>query len=99
MSKIKISSGSSLENPIGFSRAVRIGNIIAVSGTAPLAADGTTVHRGDMYRQTLRCLEIMAEAIKRAEGNLEDTIRTRIYLADMDSWQQAAKAHGEFFGN
>ena len=77
-----ISSGSPFEKPIGFSRAVRIGNRIAVSGTAPIAADGSVAHPGDMYRQTLRCLDIIREAIEAADGRLTDVIRTRVYLTD-----------------
>ena len=93
-----ISSGSPFEKPIGFSRAVRMGDRIAVSGTAPIAPDGTAAHPGDMYRQTRRCLEIIQDAIEAAGGRLEDVIRTRIYLTDAERWQEAARAHGEVFG-
>jgi enamine deaminase RidA (YjgF/YER057c/UK114 family) len=94
-----ISSGSPYEQPIGFSRAVRIGNRISVSGTAPIAADGSAAHPGDMYGQALRCLEIIRDAIEAAGGRLEDVIRTRVYLTDADRWQDAASAHGKLFGN
>ncbi len=94
-----ISSGSPFEKPIGFSRAVRIGGRIVVSGTAPIAADGSTAHPGDMYRQTLRCLEIIREAVAAAGGRLSDVIRTRVYLTDADRWQDAASAHGKIFGD
>ena len=94
-----ISSGSPFEKPIGFSRAVRLGDRIAVSGTAPIAPDGTTAHPGNMYRQTLRCLDIIREAIEAAGGRLEDVIRTRIYLTDALRWQDAASAHGKVFGD
>ncbi|MCB2169011.1 MAG: RidA family protein [Deltaproteobacteria bacterium] len=94
-----ISSGSPFEKPIGFSRAVRIGSRIAVSGTAPIAADGSVAHPGDMYRQTLRCLDIIREAIEAAAGCLADVIRTRVYLTDADRWQDAASAHGKIFGD
>lgn len=97
MKRINISSGSAYEKPIGFSRAVRIGNIISVAGTAPLAADGTTSHPNDLYNQTKRCLEIMIKAIADAGGKPENVIRTRIYLKDISDWENAAKAHGEFF--
>jgi enamine deaminase RidA (YjgF/YER057c/UK114 family) len=97
MNRINISSGSEYEKPIGFSRAVRIGNIICVSGTAPLAEDGTTEHPGDLYLQTNRCIEIMKRAIVDSGGKLEDVIRTRIFLKDISDWKQAAKAHGEYF--
>jgi enamine deaminase RidA (YjgF/YER057c/UK114 family) len=94
MERLHISSGSAYEKPIGFSRAVRIGNIIAVSGTAPIAENGSTAFPGDLYNQTKRCLQIMQKAITDAGGRLEDVIRTRIYLADISIWEQAARAHG-----
>ena len=97
MQRKNVSSGSKFEKPIGFSRAVRIGEMIAVSGTAPLLADGSTAARGDVYGQTKRCLEIMQKAIEDIGGNLEDVIRTRIMLVDISTWEKAAKAHGEVF--
>jgi enamine deaminase RidA (YjgF/YER057c/UK114 family) len=97
MKRINISSSSEFEKPIGFSRAVRIGNILSVSGTAPIAQDGTTAHRNDLYNQTKRCLEIMKKAITDAGGKLENVIRTRILLKDISDWENAAKAHGEYF--
>ena len=97
MQRKNVSSGSKFEKPIGFSRAVRIGEMIAVSGTAPLLADGSTASKGDVYRQTKRCLEIMQKAIEDAGGNLEDVIRTRIMLVDISTWEKAARAHGEVF--
>ena len=93
-----ISSGSPFEKPIGFSRAVRVGNAIAVSGTAPIAPGGGTAYPGDLYRQTRTCLEIIKDAIEKAGGHLEDVIRTRIMLVDITRWQESARAHGEFFG-
>ncbi|MGD8703072.1 MAG: RidA family protein [Desulfosarcina sp.] len=98
MQKQMISSGSPFEKTIGFSRAVRIGNTIAVSGTAPIAPGGGAAYPGDLYRQTRTCIEIIKDAIERAGGRLEDVIRTRIMLSDIDRWQEAARAHGEFFG-
>jgi enamine deaminase RidA (YjgF/YER057c/UK114 family) len=99
MQRKNISSGSPFEKPIGFSRAVRMGNIIAVSGTAPLEADGSTACVRDVYGQTRRCLEIMKKAIQDAGGKLDDVIRTRIMLTDISSWEQAARAHGEIFSD
>ena len=93
-----ISSGSPFEKPIGFSRAVRVGNIIAVSGTAPIAPGGGTAYPGDIYRQTCTCIEIIRDAIEKAGGSLTDVIRTRTMLTDIGRWQEAARAHGEFFG-
>ncbi|MFX1516990.1 MAG: RidA family protein [Promethearchaeota archaeon] len=97
MTRINVSSGSPFEEPIGFSRAVRIKNIIAVSGTAPIKPDGSTFALGDPYEQTKYCIEIMKKAIEEAGGKLDNTIRTRIFLRDISNWKKAAKAHGEFF--
>jgi enamine deaminase RidA (YjgF/YER057c/UK114 family) len=94
----QISSGSPFEKPIGFSRAVRIGNTIAVAGTAPIAEDGAAACRGDLYGQTLRCLAIIQAAVEAAGGRLTDIIRTRVMLTDIDRWEEAGRAHGEFFG-
>ena len=97
MKRYLVSSGSEYEEPIGFSRAVRIGNIISVSGTAPIAEDGSTAYPNDLYNQTKKCIEIIRKAIIDVGGQLEDVIRTRIYLKDISIWMEAAKAHGEYF--
>lgn len=73
--------------------------MISVSGTAAIAPDGSTAHIGDVYLQTKYCLEIMKAAIEEAGGKIEDTVRTRVMLVDCDTWQDAAKAHGEFFAD
>jgi enamine deaminase RidA (YjgF/YER057c/UK114 family) len=99
MTRLNVSSGSPYEKPIGFSRAARVGNVIAVAGTAPVAADGNTACPGDVYGQTKRCLEIIKKAIEDAGGSIEDTIRTRIMMTDISRWEEAAKAHGEMFGD
>jgi len=92
-----ISSGSPFEPKIGFSRAVRIGPLVAVSGTAPIAADGGVAAPGDVYGQTKRCLEIIAQAIGDAGLGLQSVIRTRVMLTDVSRWEDAARAHGEVF--
>jgi enamine deaminase RidA (YjgF/YER057c/UK114 family) len=97
MKRLNISSGSAYEKPIGFSRAVRIGNIISVSGTAPIGDDGNTFMPGDLYNQTIRCIEIIKKAIIDAGGQMENVIRTRLYLKNISDWENAAKAHGEYF--
>jgi enamine deaminase RidA (YjgF/YER057c/UK114 family) len=97
MERKLISSGSSYEPTIGFSRAVRVGPHIAVSGTAPIAPDGGVASPGDMYGQTRRCLEIIQKAIEAAGGKLEYVVRTRMFLKDMSRWEEAGRAHGEFF--
>ncbi|WP_029134442.1 RidA family protein [Sedimenticola selenatireducens] len=91
-----VSSGSHLEEPIGFSRACRVGNVISVSGTAPIK-NGETACIGDVYGQTKYCLELSIQAIQEAGGNPTDIIRTRIMLTDISRWEEAAKAHGELF--
>lgn len=93
-----VSSGSPLEPEIGFSRAVRIGNLLAVAGTAPIAPDGSVASPGNVYGQAMRCLQIVAAAIAEAGMDLHDVIRTRIMLTDMRAWRDAARAHGELFG-
>jgi enamine deaminase RidA (YjgF/YER057c/UK114 family) len=97
MERKLVSSGSVFETRIGFSRAVRVGSHIAVSGTAPLLAGGDTACPGDLYGQTKRCLEIIETAIKEADGKREHIVRTRVFLKEMTNWQEAGRAHGEFF--
>lgn len=99
MKRENISSCSPFEASIGFSRACRIGQFLSVAGTAPLSADGTTASPGDVYAQTKRCLEISKTALEAAGGSLEGVIRTRIMLTDISRWQEAGRAHGEYFGN
>ncbi len=97
MARQSVSSGSPYEKPIGFSRAVRVGNVIAVSGTGPIGPDGKTAC-ADAYGQTKRCLEIVKEAIETAGGRLEDVVRTRMMVSDVSKWEEVARAHGEYFG-
>ncbi len=95
----KVSSRSPYENQIGFSRAVRRGKIIAISGTAPILPDGSTAYLGDVYLQTRRCLEIIKQAIEETGGRITDVIRTRVMLTDITKWKRAGKAHGEIFSD
>jgi enamine deaminase RidA (YjgF/YER057c/UK114 family) len=92
-----VSTGSPYEPIIGISRAVRIGNIIAVSGTAPLGPDGKTVGAGDPAAQARRCFEISRLALEQLGATLGDVIRTRILLARIEDWRAVAEVHGEFF--
>jgi enamine deaminase RidA (YjgF/YER057c/UK114 family) len=92
-----ISSGSPFEPQIGFSRAVHVGNMLAIAGTAPIAPDGGVASPGNVYGQTKRCLEIIAQAVASAGFELADVIRTRVMLTDISRWQEAARAHGEVF--
>lgn len=94
---VTVSSGSPYEAAIGFSRAVRIGDVVAVSGTAPIAADGSVAAPGDGYGQMRRCLEIIGEALSDAGAELGNVQRTRIYLRQGADWQGVARAHQEVF--
>jgi len=93
-----VSSGSPYEPTVGISRAVRVGKIIAVSGTAPLGPDGKTVAIGDAGGQARRCLEIIANALEQAGGSLRQVIRTRTLLVRIEDWGLVAAVHAEFFG-
>ena len=90
-------SASPYEQLIGFSRAVRDGSRIVVSGTAPIGPDGETVP-GGAYEQAARCLEVILEAVEALGGRREDVIRTRMYLLSRDDWEAVGRAHGEVFG-
>lgn len=98
MARQLVTSGSPLELTIGFSRAVRCGPYLAVAGTAPIGPDGAAAHPGDVYEQTRLCFAIASRAIEDAGGRLQDVVRTRVMLTDIDRWREAARAHGEFFG-
>jgi enamine deaminase RidA (YjgF/YER057c/UK114 family) len=87
-----------MEPVIGFSRAVRVGQFITVAGTAPIPATGGPSTTEDLYGQTRRCLEIIRGAIEQAGGSIEHVTRTRIMLTDLADWREAARAHGEVFG-
>ncbi|HEY8520566.1 MAG TPA: RidA family protein [Gammaproteobacteria bacterium] len=92
-----ISSGSPYEPKVGISRAVRVGDVIAVSGTAPLGPDGRTVGRGDPAAQARRCLEIIRAALEDTGASLADVVRTRTLLVRIEDWEAVARVHGEFF--
>jgi len=97
MTRQLVSSGSPFEPVIGFSRAVRVGDIVAVGGTAPLAADGTTVAPGDAAGQARRCFEIIEAALRDAGASLADVVRTRIFLKRIEDWKAVGEVHGELF--
>jgi enamine deaminase RidA (YjgF/YER057c/UK114 family) len=93
------SSGSPYEPQIGFSRAHRIGSQVAVSATAAIGDHGVTVGVGDMYVQTVRCLDIAERALTEVGASIDDVIRTRLMITDMSRWAEAGRAHGERFAN
>ena len=94
-----VSTGSPFEPKVGISRAVPSGQLIAVTGTAPLRKDGKTVTKGDAAGQARRCLEIIQSAIEGLGGRLSDVTRTRILLTRIEDWEQVAAVHGEFFAS
>ena len=93
----RASSGSPYEPIIGFSRAVRKGPHIAVSGSGPIGPDGKTTGIGDPEMQARRCFEIVRKAIEDLGGTLNDVVRTRMYLTRTDDWEMIGKVHGEYF--
>lgn len=93
-----IYSGAPWESVAGYCRAVRVGNQIMVSGTAPVGTDGQVVGIGDPYVQAQRCIEIIADALASAGAGLEHVVRTRMFVTDISQWEAIAKAHREAFG-
>ena len=94
-----MSSGAPWEATVGYCRAVRVGQHIAVSGTAPVTAEGDVFAIGDAYGQAQRCVEIIAEALGKLGAGLEDVIRTRMFVTDISRWEEIGRAHGEAFGD
>jgi enamine deaminase RidA (YjgF/YER057c/UK114 family) len=95
--RTSVSSGSPFEPQIGFCRAVRVGNVIAISGTAPLLTDGHTACVGDAAGQARRCFEIIADSLERLGATISDVVRTRIFLTQIDDWKVVGQVHGEYF--
>ena len=98
MTRQNISSGAIWEDQFGYSRAVRIGNIIEVSGTTAVV-DGELIGKGDPYLQAKAILKKVGDALEQCGASFEDVIRTRIYVTDIDYWKNISKAHAEVFKN
>jgi len=99
MKKQLISNGNPMDAVVGFSRAVRVGPFISVGGTAPVDANGKTVGIGDVAAQTRQCIEIIKAALEQAGSGLQDVVRTRVILTDINNWKAAIDVRATYFAD
>jgi enamine deaminase RidA (YjgF/YER057c/UK114 family) len=97
MKRVLVSNGNPMEKVVGFCRAVRVGPYISVGGTAPVDSEGKTVGVGDPAAQARRCLEIIKEALESAKSGMEDVVRTRVLLTDIEDWEKVIEVRAEYF--
>ena len=98
MKRTQISTGTRWEPLVGYSRGVRVGPFVYISGTTATDAQGEIVGRDDIQAQTVQCLENVKSALERLGAKLEHVVRTRMYVTDIVQWEDVGRAHGQFFG-